>query len=449
MRNPAAVANTISTLGTYGGGGNLSVQIPSYTDLSNPAVVSNLQAIFQAFDVKYVFSDFEGTNTVSDTTTLVNLIKAQSYSGTSYTTRMGNGTTRVGNFGIASIPNDTTRPLGPNYVSGNSGTNPFANSTDFVSTGVNMNTEVLYPGDASFRNPANGNLIVGPNAGVLSSLFIMPLLRMTQASANSSPNIAHVPFVSRFNNWTNPALQNTATGLTAVVNGSTVPIIGYQQTTGGPNGAYGNGGQLMSRGDFQALMLHYRMRGASGYQLLDPGVVGYSVTNMQADALAGFNDTYSNGGSGLVQQILAGPNARQANMPTVVTFNAVKQLASTAGVIWSAVTNDSAPGTPALAILISNLSNVNGSVSLSTIRFNGSVILPIDANISINAGQHKIIQFTKSGGLWTVAATDSVFDESIAALSDRNGIGIPEPTSLAVIGIGALGLLSRRRQRKA
>ncbi|MGC3957485.1 MAG: hypothetical protein QM813_05835 [Verrucomicrobiota bacterium] len=49
--------------------------------------------------------------------------------------------------------------------------------------------------------------------------------------------------------------------------------------------------QLMSRGDFKALIAHYRMRGINGYQALDSGVQGYTPTQFAQDAKDGWGLT--------------------------------------------------------------------------------------------------------------------------------------------------------------
>ena len=375
--------------------------------------------------VKYVFADYEGSAAVTQTTTLVNQLKP-----TAFGTNLANNTAYISNFALAPIPVDTTTPPVTTYTACNSPVNPYMNSTDFRNSGVNMSSEALYPGIASFRNPIIGSdpATGGSTAPNLrSALFTLPIERLTLATSNIGAGQLHIPFISRFNNVDNPTLQNSTSG--------GQPALDTSLLLGGQSVA----GQLLSRNDFQALVLHYKMRGADSYQLLDPGVVGYTVAQYEQDAQDGWNNSLVNG-------VLGGIGGRVATMPTVVTFNGVKETIEQAGVVWSAVTNDGATLVPGsnqgLAILISNLSATNGSVAFNT-RINGATLS--GNSPTLVAGSHMILRFTKSGNLWS--QTDATPEFFTAALASRDGIGIPEPTSLALLGIGALGVLGRRRRR--
>lgn len=398
-------------------GKTTAVQVRAGVILSN----ATINTIFNnpAVPVKYVFADYEGTQAITGaipgTTTLVSQL-----AGTNFGTRKAAGTSFIGNYALAPIPSDPTQHATSTFFAGNSPTNPYGTATDFRNTGVNMSNESLYPGDGSFRNPVNGDS-TAPN--IRSALFTLPIQRLSIATQNLGAGQPHIPYISRFNNFANPSLQN----------------VGTTFTTSGPNiGTNAVAGQLLSRDDFQALVLHYKMRGATSYQLLDPGVVGYTVAQYEADGQAGWNDTQS---GGLVNTVLQGPNGRVATLPTTITFNGTRKTIEDAGVVWSAVTNDSA-ASPGLAILVSNLSNTAGTVSFNT-RINGAT-LSYTSN-SLAAGAHAILRFTKSGGTWGTPLADTAFNDP--ALASRDGVGIPEPTALTLLGIGALGVLGRRRRK--
>ena len=376
--------------------------------------------------VKYVFSDYEGPTSAAQTTTLVSQLAP-----TNFGTRQAAGTSFIGNYGLAPIPSDPTQRPGPTFTSGNSSANPYLNAVDFRNTGVNMSSEALYPGDASFRNPVTGDS-TAPN--IRSALFTLPIQRLSLASQNIGAGQAHIPFVSRFNNFANAALSNGTTARTDGA-GGTQPAF---NTLGSNIGANAVAGQLLSRNDFQALVLHYKMRGASTYQLIDPGVQGYTVAQYESDALAGWNDTQS---GGLVQGVLNGTNGRVASLPTTITFNGVRQTIEQAGVVYSAVTNDNA-GSVGLAILVSNLSNTAGPVTFNT-RINGATLSFTSGTLA--AGSHSILRFTKVGGSWGSPLSDPAFNDS--SLASRDGVGIPEPTALSLLGLGALGVLGRRRRK--
>jgi hypothetical protein len=397
---------------------------------------ATINTIYNGFTIKYTFADFEGPNAVAQTTTLVGQIAT-----TSTGANVAAGTAFIGNYALAPIPGvDPTGPGNSTYAAGNSGVNPFTTSTDFRNTGVNMATESLYPGEASFRNPVNNNSSA-PN--IRSAMFTLPIQRLSIATQNLGINQINFPYVSRFNNFANPTLSNTtrprtdASGnqpafdtslpITSTVNGVT--------TTSNANSA----GQLLSRNDFQALIAHYRMRGAAGYQLLDPGVVDYAgpgstvaqnVTAYEGDALAGWNNSVIGG-------VLGGTNGRVATLPSVITFNSVKQTMEQAGVVWSAVTNDlsSTSGPAELAILISNLSPTAGTVAFNT-RINGATL---SYTAGVPAGGHQLLKFSRNNsGLWGSPTVNApVFNDPSVAMASRDGIGIPEPTSLSLLGIGA------------
>jgi hypothetical protein len=401
----------------------LAVQVPAGTTLS-PATINQ---VFNNYNVKYIFADYEGPNAITQTTTLVNQIAAvPTHTGPSFAA----GTSFIGNYNLGPIASDPTTPGGSTYTSGNSNANPFPGPNDFRNTGVNMATESLYPGDSSFRNPVNGTnpATGGSNApNIRSALFTLPIQRLSLATQNLGAGQANIPYITRFNNFSNPALSN---GM-VLVNGS---MQNGFNTAGSTINGLTVAGQLLSRDDFQALTLHYRMRGASGYQLLDPGVMGYTNSQYQSDAQVGWTNS-------LVDSVLSTNNGRVATLPTVVTFNGVRQTIEQAGVVWSAVTNDNT-ASPGLAILVSNMSNTPGTVNFNT-RINGATLSFTTGTLA--AGSHTILRFTKSGGIWSSPLVDPSFNDPL--LASRDGIGIPEPASLSLLGIGALGVLGRRRRR--
>jgi hypothetical protein len=123
------------------------------------------------------------------------------------------------------------------------------------------------------------------------------------------------------------------------------------------------------------------------------------------------------------------------------------------------------PGVSAstLAVLISNLSSVTKTIDLGTIAGH-RVFTPVDPlgigqdDITIDAGTHRLVTFTLKNqaglGLGSIAKQNAnglpVWDLTSNTLvftdSNRDGVGTPEPASLAIFGLGALGLLARRRR---
>ena len=236
----------------------------------------------------------------------------------------------------------------------------------------------LYPGSPDYRNPAQGNS-GAPN--IRSALFTLPIQRLTLAElgvkgfggvpggaaayAISGPNQAYtgaaggrqqlIPYVTRFNNYGNPALGGGPTGT------------GFVQ-----NAATPSNGQLLSRGDFQAQVLHYRMRGADSVHLFNEAtgsVVGYGPTQEQSDVKTGW------AASGVANGIFTRGNYAFANLSNVIgdadsnSGDVNPRSTELSGAVWSGVYDragsiDPATGRRRLAILLSNLSAVQKEVDL-------------------------------------------------------------------------------------
>jgi hypothetical protein len=341
---------------------------------------------------------------------------------------------------------DPTRPS----PSGGSSPGDYTNQTSGNTTATytastgNMATPDLYPGSPDFRYPAFGsNAGTGSTApSLLSSFFTLPIKRLSEISANisnsslSSPTTPLVPYVTRFNDWGNSKLNPSGTNANDFL---------FNANPGGyaPN-------QLLSRNDFEALMLQYRMRGATSYMLFQPGITGYSEAQEQSDAATGWNQlqilgfdsggaAYGFGGSNPVVVTTATNN---------VTFTGSNTLhdIEQAGVVWSGIYN-SISGK--MAILVSNLSPATVRVSLPSVLEGGNMpatfgitgagaLLPTDTN--------RLLLFTKSGGTWNLDQNMYVFTNT--ALNDHTGTGIPEPASVSLLSMAVAGVLVRRRRKK-
>lgn len=453
--------------------------------------------VLNQYPVQYVFGDLEGPyvpggNTVAATQQLVNIVRSSGLSRNAF----------VGNFnvypGATADPTSVTRP----------------NSDPYTGSGVNMANPELYPGAPDYRTPANGGnpALGGSDApNIRSALFTLPIERLTiatnglygrgtslsQTQGGSATDAAfaggfksgpNIPWVTRFNNFGNTALSNLPGQPGA-------PYV-FGQFTANPAD-----GQLPSRGDFQAQILQYRMRGADSINLFQTSIQDrfgnvYTQTQQQLDTNnAWFVNGQPGGGQSVVNGIFATHHFGFANLSNLVSIDTnrpngapLRSNFETQGIAYSGVYTESPgsngvttgaaafrdqfgvlhPAVPAsqLALLISNLSDQTKTIDLGTIA-GRRTFTPNDPNgvgqddITIEAGAHRLVTFTlrnQNGlGLGTIAKQnarglpvwDLTSNNLVFTLNDRDGIGTPEPASLGLLGVAAMGLLARRRRPTA
>jgi len=302
-----------------------------------------------------------------------------------------------------------------------------------------MANEALYPGAPDFRNPAQGNSNA-PN--IRSALFTLPIVRAGIAQQNLPGGDQHIPWVTRFNNFGNSALDTDGNG----ANG-----FEFVQNASDPTQ-----GQLPSRGDFRAQILHYRLRGANSVNLFEAGagsVQGYGRELARDDVRFGFREGVA------VNQIFGRGNFGLANLGSNILIPGdVSRTAEQEGMIWSGVFDRAvSSGNRVLAIAMSNLSNAGKYMDLpnsigdnpATTSVNeGRMVVGGDNGRSddffLPAGTHRYLTFELRNNRWELTSSRFLFTESV--FTNRNGVGIPEPATAGLLGCGLVGLLARRRR---
>ena len=407
LRNPGtAVA---SYFGGLPAGSVKAVKIEN-TQTLTPATVA---AVYGANNVNYTFADYEGATALARLTALRNQIAGSAGTGPAFLANQS----FVGNFNFYPVLNDPTRPASVIDTGGHYGVS--FNQSDYFVSGVNMANESLYPGSPDFRSPVQGNS-TAPN--IRSSLFTLPITRASLTTAILPVGHKHIPYVTRFNNFGNPFFAN---GVDA--NGQ--PAFYF-------DAAHGTAGQLLSRGDFSALIAHYRARGVDGVHVLDGGVVGYTTAQKEQDVADGWHFAP-------FENILNGGGARLASLDTVLRADGNTQTLEAAGMVFSGVYSlTQAGGLGKLALLVSNLDDTSHNLTIPN-KIGGKTV---PGAFTLLAGQHKLLDFTGSGSQWALQNPGGtvVFADTL-----RDGVGVPEPTMVGGLAIfGCLGL-ARRRKVKA
>jgi hypothetical protein len=441
FNTPGSAAQVAAVLASAPAGRPLAVKIVE--PLSDPAAL----AIFDNFPVKYVFCDFEDTSNVGRTRAIADQVLSSVKSKQAF----------VGNFNF--YPRSSTDGTRPPVV--NSGDPNFYQVRPFSPTqyddsrghtatavGKHMANPQLYSGSPDYRTPGTPDLVIGgtgtPN--IRSALFTLPIVRATvtenglRGDGGRAKGDVFIPWVSRFNNYGNNSLDND-------------PAPGYQFVA---DAAHGTANQLPSRGDFQAQILHYRLRGADSVNMFEESagsVVGDSLPQNRSDVANGWKL------SSVANSIFSRPH-QLANLTTRVGIGKGNtggvnpqdgnKGVTEAGALWSGV-YDTGGSNRRLAIVLSNLSGSTKTIDLPNMIGGFHTLSGVpnaDDDYVLSAGQHRLLTFTLSGGQWRLNSNTVVFNgsDSFGSLTNRNGTGVPEPTTFGLLGIGAIGLLARRRR---
>jgi len=406
---PAAISTLTANQAAFPG--KVAVKIVGTTPLTpadNAALFNNPN-----FQVNYAFMDYEVGRAPGAPSTESDTAIATAQAAAIHSQPKG-ATTIVGNYRMFPGNGDT------------SGVGAGPSVAQYIASGMNMANEDLYPGAPTYKNPGSlGGTSTSPN--IRSSLFVLPINRATFVTSslpvNPTTGIAdqHIPYVNRFNNSGNPALDSDGN-----------PSNGYRFDNP-------TGNQMLSRGDFSAMVAHYRARGVDGVHLLDGGVVNYSQSDFETDAKAGFQFAP-------FASIFAGSNPKLATLDTSSKVNGVVATNESTGVVFSGVysltQNDArlAGSSGKLALLVSNLSATPATLEFVS-KIGGKNVA--GAPYAINAGEHKLLEFAGTGLQWTLVNQALVFTDA-----DRSGVGVPEPVAMGGAGIFALTMLFRRRRSR-
>jgi hypothetical protein len=302
-----------------------------------------------------------------------------------------------------------------------------------------MSMPELYSGSASFRTPAAGNSMA-PN--IRSATFTLPIMRLSQVEVNTEKTERNVPWVARFNNYGNLALDTDR-------NGSN----GYRFATGqaipARNGlpavsAAKTENQLLSRRDFATLVSHYRMRGADSYALFESGVEGYTNEQKRNDARTGWTQpNIDNIFNAADHQLVLGKNGGKSDKEIFSSFtvDSKNKTAEQTGSVFSGVYSLSLK---TLDFMLSNMDEVDHTLTLP--KSIGGYDLKTNS-FTLDEGSHLLVEYklTTSGVHkgWSIAMTQVPFQ---ALNNSRHGFGIPEPSTITLAAVTGLLLVGPRRR---
>jgi len=417
---------------------------PLAVKVTHPISNQTANMIFNSskYHVSYVFGDLESPTAAQQIQTLARQIRF--VNGQNNGTKTSSYNAFIGNFGFQKLDNDTTDP---NNYNSQRGVPSFSgwNLGDYQSAKLNMSMPALYPGGPGFRSPAAGNSNA-PN--IRSANFILPALRVSQIKLNTDASEQIVPWVARFNNWNNPALdtdRNPANGFKfepgkAIPAKFGLPALSAQQTKD----------QMLSRRDFAAQIAHYRLRGADSYVLFEPGVVGYLNDTKRTDAKKGFTESHIDS---IFQasdfKLLLGsdtdyppksPGWKDPNGDIIVDGKTMSD--EEAGAMFSGVYSLSLKR---MDVLMSNMDDDEHTLTLPPSI--GGFSLQTKS-FDLDGGTHLLVEYklTTSGVNkgWSVMTKTFPFME---LPNNRNEVGIPEPANMTLLAMLAfLGVTPRRRR---
>jgi len=453
--------------------------------------------------VSYVFCDFEGNDSNDNSQGADDNKMKKVKQVAQWTIGTNSGRNYVGEFGLTPLRGISTKSqdIANGFDPTRRGSIPYGNSNGdakdaYKNSLVNMANTDLYPGSPNYRNKSTGDWA---NANIRTGLFIGPIGRMTAVqnelnkdfnglnkSIQNDPDKDNpqyhkqIPWVTRFNNFGNSSLNNFVVAGKPYAFKPGVPLPS--------NPSVNTANQMLGRGDFSAMIQHYRMRGAYSVNLFEPGVVGYTKTQMQDDVRSGWyggslNPADPNGADAVSRSAIAHVNniyAASDSKAASMTLNPVIDGTSlstgirseNSGTIWS---GEYSVNMKKLDILMSNLDTVNHLIRFGKIdaydvftKKNGSGYVYDDgvftaANRSqlIEAGMHRMLQFDlvstrvyKNSSFTKSFSTKSVWllNQNYLVFSNNAGrgdTGIPEPTTFGILAAaGSMSLVCRRQNRR-
>jgi hypothetical protein len=413
---------------------------PKAVKVVAPISTSTSNLIFNnpSYQVSYILGDFEVPPTPDKVKALAQQVRY--INGQNNGTKTQSFNAYIGNFGHQKLNADFTTPGGYKQ---NRDQHSFAGYDvgAYQSSKLNLSMPELYSGSASYRNPAAGNS-TAPN--IRSATFTLPLLRVAQVEVNTNSDERNIPWVARFNNFGNPALDSDRDGSNGYEfeTGKAIPASGGLPAVSADKTAE----QLLSRRDFATMLAHERMRGADSYVLFEPGVVGYSDEEKRSDARTGWTQpNIDNIFKADDHQLVLGKNGGQnpKDVFSSLVVDGTTRTAEETGSIFSGVYSLSLQ---TLDVMLSNLDEVDHTLTLP--KSIGGYDLKTNS-FTLDDGSSLLVEYKlQTSGMnkgWSVAVTQVPFQ---ALSNSRHGFGIPEPSTITLAGVTAFLLIGRRQRSR-